>query len=195
MDGGITMATLLTWIDGALNTPGALFDAICQQPFNDRHLGLAALWVAVISAIQPLVHGNGVVDIVLGSILAVIGGLISWVCLGLIVQGAAYVFGYGQTDRLNRFLLLSALALTPWLAVPSLTLLQHSQLMGLTTLAALLQLALWFWSLGLLCLALSKSYQMAWPQVIVALMLIPFVGLLGWGALFNGFGHLISLVS
>jgi hypothetical protein len=189
------MKTLMTWIDGTLNHPIHQFRQVTADTWQDDHLGLAALWVALVSLIQPMAQSPDLGSALLGSLFAVIAGLISWVCLGLILHAAAMAFARPARQALGHFLVLSALALVPWVLTPSLTLLQHSAAPGLNVLAALLQWSLWFWSFGLLCLAISQSYRLAWQQVTLTLVLVPLVGLLGWAVVWNGIAHLFSVLT
>jgi hypothetical protein len=193
--------SLFTPIEHTLNQPLPFFRQLQAADWQSRGLIPASLWVVFISVLQPLTGNHGIFPAVAWACYAAINGLFCWVAFAGLIHGLAYVFSgkaaNANTDLVKpasyqRFLVLSAWALTPWLVSPVIALLSHSDWPGLTVLAILGQIGLWCWSAWLLCLAIQVNYHMSWERIVLGVVLLPFLGWLNTAVLLQFFAQVFQ---
>lgn len=94
---------------------------------------------------------------------------IYWVFFAFFVDLMSKIFN--NQSRFERLLVLSSLAYTPWVFLAPLKLLKNT---NFSTLATLLILAIWLWTIVLQILAISEAYGISRKKAIIV-MFIPFI--------------------
>lgn len=163
---------------------------------SQRILLYALLSVVLVSAAMPIIHFAGVgakaASLAIAIPASTVMGIFVWAFVALVIGMLSYAFS-SQT-RYRTLLVLSGLALLPWLLMAPVSLLK----VGLGAIGAILcavfGLTIWLWTILLFAVAIVITYAMTAERVMIILAM-PFVmTLIFFGWIFGFFNNISSLV-
>ncbi len=168
--------------------PAPLFRDVAESESGKNALFLYGLLVvAFVSAIVPVIDftyigGNPYFLFLTIPVQAMLGVMI-WLVTGVIISMLSYVFT-GES-RLKTFLILSGLAMLPWILIGPAALLKPLGAPG-ALLSILSILGIWLWSILLFAMAVMATFRLTLEKGMLVLM-TPFLMLFIFGVWTAGF--------
>jgi flagellar biosynthesis protein FliQ len=163
--------TFLNNIFGALFSPVQTFEEIQKQDSPPVFEGF--ITVVLVSIIGAIMQFDSKSLFFLGTtvITYVIVALISWIFVASIIDAVASIFC--QQQKYDQLLVMTALALVPWVLMAPINLFKSIGFIG-SLIAIPIEIAIWIWTALLFLLAVAKVYQLSGGKVIV-LSIMPFL--------------------
>ena len=187
----------LSNVYGALFAPFKTFDSIVEQ---EHPPVFEAFIIVIMVSIIGCVNFNSSQSIwilALSLISYVVFAIISWVFMAAVIDGLASIFS--KENHFDTLLSLTALSLLPWLLMGPVSLFKSGGMEGLSLIGVLIAIILgsviWFWTLILFLLAISKTYKFSIAKVFL-LAIMPFLASIIMFFWMTGLvGNLIYLIS
>lgn len=166
------MSLVLDAVYQTLFHPVSQFKRIAIGPVSrDRLLLLSALVVLSVSA-MGITYATGATSfgwLLMRGVMSAVGGIILWLITGSIIATAAYVFGL--RGRPVTLLILTGLAMLPWIFLPVFGLFKLSGALvpPLSAVGILGALSLWIWSGFLFWMAVRYTYNLSLERLFLAI--------------------------